>query len=68
MCKNVLDVLYHYAKFGGAGISSAAGAAKKVEFFCLSVCLFVPLLKVRDCAPDFAMKTLEHRYDFDAVG
>jgi len=34
----VLEVLYHHAKFGGARISAAAGAAKNVEFF---VCLFV---------------------------
>ena len=39
MCKNVLEVLYHHAKFGEARISPAAGAAKNVEFFvCLSVC------------------------------
>ena len=65
--KNVLDVLYHHAKFGGARISPAAGAAKNVEFF-LSVCLSVTLLNVRVCAPDFAMKALEYRNDFDAVG
>ena len=35
---------------------------------CLSVCLFVTLLNVRYCAPDFAMKALECRNDFDAVG
>jgi len=29
----VLEVLYHHAKFGGARISHAAGAAKNVEFF-----------------------------------
>ena len=29
----MLEVLYHHAKFGGAGISPAAGAAKNVEFF-----------------------------------
>jgi len=52
----------------GARISLAAGAAKNVEFFCLSVCLFVTLLNVRDCAPDFATKALEYRNDFDAVG
>jgi len=40
-CKNVLEVLYHQAKFGGAWISLAAGVAKNVEFFCLFVCLFV---------------------------
>jgi len=66
----VLEVLYHHAKFGGARISPAAGVAKKVEFFvCLfSVCMFVTLLNVRDCAPDFAMKALEYRNDFDTVG
>jgi len=37
-CNNVLAVLYHHAKFGGARISPAAEAAKNVEFFvCLSV-------------------------------
>jgi len=71
--KNVLEVLYHHAKFDGARISTAAGVAKNVEFsvclfVCLSVCLFVTLLNVRDCAPDFAMKALEYRNDFDAVG
>jgi len=68
--KNVLEVLYHLAKFGGARISPATVAAKNVEFF-LSVCLFclsVTLLNVRDCAPDFAMKALEYRNDFDTVG
>jgi len=65
----VIEVLYHRAKFGGARISSATGVAKDVEFFvCLSVCLFVTLLNVRDCALAFAMKALEYRYDFDAVG
>jgi len=38
----VLEALYHRAKFGGARITPAAGAAKNVEFFVgLSVCLFV---------------------------
>ena len=71
----MLEVLYHHAKFGGAGqrvkseprISPAAGVAKNVEFF-LFVCLFVTLLNVRDCAPDFAMKALEYRNDFDTIG
>ena len=63
----MLEVLYHHAKFGGARISPAAGVAKNVEFFCL-VCLSVTLLNVRDCAPDFAMKALEYRNGFDAVG
>ena len=65
----MLEVLYHDANFGGARISPATGAAKNVEFFVyLSVCLSVTLLNVRDCAPDFAMKALEYRNDFDAVG
>ena len=63
----MLEVLYHHAKFGGARISLAAGVAKNVEFF-LFVCLFVTLLNVRDCVPDFAMKTLEYRNDYDTVG
>jgi len=65
----VLEVLYHRAKFGGAPISPAAGVAKNVEFFvCLFVCFSVTLLNVRICAPDFAMKALEYRNDFDFVG
>ena len=65
----MLEVLYHHAKLGGARISSASWEAKNVEFFvCLSVCLSVTLLNVRVCAPDFAMKALECRNDFDAVG
>ena len=64
----MLEVLYHHAKFGGARISPAAGAAKNVEFVCLSVCLSVTLLNVKVCAFDFAMKALEYRNDFDAVG
>jgi len=67
--KNVLEFLYHHAKFGGARISPAALVAKNIEFFvCLFVCLFVTLLNVRDCAPDFVMKALEYRNNFDAVG
>jgi len=55
--------------FGGARISPSTGVAKNIEFFvCLSVCLLVTLLNVRDSAPDFAMKALEYRNDFDAVG
>jgi len=39
---NVLEVLYHHAKFGWVRISPAAGAATNVEFFvCLFVCLSV---------------------------
>jgi len=61
----VLEVPYQPAKFGGARISPAAGEAKNVEFF---VCLSVTLFNVRVCAPDFAMKALEYRNDFDAIG
>jgi len=32
-CKNVLEVLYHHAKFGGARLSPAAELAKIVEVF-----------------------------------
>jgi len=35
----VLEVLYHYANFGGARILPAAGPAKSLSF--LSVCLSV---------------------------
>ena len=45
----MLEVAYQLAKFGGAGISPAAGAATNVEFF---VCLLVTLLNVRVCAPE----------------
>jgi len=62
----VLKVLYHLAKFGWARISPAAGATKNVV--CLFACLSVTLVNVRDCAPDFTMKALEYRNDFDAVG
>ena len=63
----MLDVLYHHAKFGAARISAAA---KNVEVFCLSVCvcLLVTLLNVRASAPDFNVKALEYRNDFDTVG
>jgi len=66
----VLEVLNHRAKFGGARISPATGRPKTLSFLSvgLFVCLSVTLLNVRSCAPDFAMKALEYRNDFDAVG
>ena len=64
----MLAVRYHHAKFDGARISPDAGAAKNVAFICLSVCLLVTLLNVRDCAPDFDIKALDYRNDFDTVG
>jgi len=48
----MLEVLYHDAKFGGARISPATGAAKSVEFF---VYLFVSLF-------------VTYRNDFHVVG
>jgi len=65
-CKNVLEVLCHHAEYGGARNSPASGWPKTLSF-CLFVCLFVTLLKVKVCAPDFAMYALEYRNDFDAV-
>jgi len=56
----MLEVLYHHAKFGGLGFHSPPGWPKTLSF-CLSVCLSVTLLNVRDCAPDFAVKALEYR-------
>ena len=66
----MLEAFYHHAKFGGAWISPAAGELKTLSFLSvyLFVCLSVTLLNVRVCAPDFAMKALEYRNDFDAVG
>ena len=59
----MLEVLYYHARFGRARISPAAGVAKNVEF-----CLSVTLMNVRVCSPDFAMKALEYRNDYDTVG
>jgi len=64
----VLEVLYHHAKFGVVRISPAAGMAKNVEFFvcCVFVCLSVRHAFERQRL--FAMKALEYRNNFDAVG
>jgi len=68
----VLEVICHHDKFGGARISPTAGVAKNVEFCCLPVCrfvcLFVTFLNAKDSAPDFDMKALEYRNDFDTIG
>ena len=79
----MLEVLYHHAKFGGVQISTAIGWPKRRVLVCWFVCLSVTLLSVtllsvtllsvtllnvRVCAPDFAMKALEYRNNFDAVG
>jgi len=65
--KNVLEILYHHARFGGAQILPTAGAAKTLSFLsvCLSVCLSVHHTFKRQslCARfrDFAVKALEYR-------
>jgi len=64
MRKNVLVVLYHHAKFGGARISPAAGVAKNVEFLFLSVCLSVCLF-VRHA---FERQSLCARFRHEGVG
>jgi len=65
----MVEVLYHHAKFRRARISPTAGVARSVDFFVtLSVCLFVTVLNVTDYPPDFAMKALEYRNSYDAVG
>jgi len=52
----------------GLGFHPPPRWSKTLSFFvCWSVCLFVTLLDVRDCAPDFAMKVLEYKNDFDAL-
>ena len=70
----MLEVLYHLARFGGARISPApaAGAAKNVEFFCLSVCLSDRhTFEGQSLCARFrheSVGVLEYRNDFDAVG
>ena len=65
----MLEVLYHRAKFGWARIPGRQKRSVYL-FVCLSIrlCGRFTLLNVRDCAPDFAMKALEYRNDFDTVG
>jgi len=50
----------------GLGFHPPPGRPKTLNF--LSVCLSVTLLHVRVCVPDFAMKALEYRNDFDTAG
>jgi len=58
------------ASLVGLGFHPPPGRPKTLSFLfvCLSVCLFVTLWNVRVCAPCFAMKALEYRNNFDAVG
>jgi len=60
----LLKVFYHHAKFGGALISPAAGAAKNVEL--LFVCLSVRHAFERQSL--CARFRQEYKNDFDAVG
>jgi len=66
-CENVLEVLYHRAKFGVARILPRPKTLSFL-FVCLPVDLFATLVNVRVCAHDFAKKAFEYRNDFDAVG
>jgi len=50
----------------GLGFHQPPERPKTLSF--LSVCLFVTLLNVRVCAPDFVMKALEYGNDFDNIG
>jgi len=64
-CKNLLEVLYHCAKFGAA---LRLRFPKNVEFFvCLSLNFPVRLLSDGDSAFNFTMKALEYRNDCDTV-
>jgi len=47
------------------GFHPPPGKPKTLSF--LFVCLFLTLLNVRDCAPDFAMKAWEYRNDFEML-
>jgi len=49
----------------GLGFHPPPGQPKTLSFF---VFLFVTLLNIKDCAPDFAMKAWEYINDFDTVG
>jgi len=48
----------------GLGFHLSPGWPKTLEFF---VCLFVTLFNVIVCAPDFALKALEYRKDFNPL-
>ena len=56
------------ASLVGLGFHPPPGQPKTLSLFGLFVCLFVTLLNVSDCAPDFAMNALEYRNDFYVVG
>jgi len=54
----------------GLGFHPPPAQPKTLSFLFVSlfVSFFVTLLNVRDYAPDFAMKALKYRKDFDTVG
>ena len=58
---------FHWWRSGNKKRKQNVSEYMLVLALCL-VCLYVTLLNVRDCAPDFAMKALEYRNDFDAIG
>jgi len=67
----VLEVLYYHAKFGVLGFHPPPGRRNTLSFLSVrhallsvTLFLFVRLLNVRVCAPDFAMKVLKYRNDF----
>jgi len=63
-CKNLLEALYHHAKFDGAGISPVAGAAKNGEFFVSVRHAYVNAVGVRQVAPVvLCAKFHPHRYN-----
>jgi len=60
--KNILEVLYHYAKFGGV---TPPGVLKNVEYF---IYLSLTLLNGKVLENNFAQKMLKLRSSFDIVG
>jgi len=54
-------------RFEPSTVLWASHTIQPSSLVCLFVCLFVTLLNVRDCAPDFAMKAVAYRNDFNAM-
>jgi len=69
MCKNMLEILFYHAEFGGTWTLCAAGAAKTFLFVCLSVTLVNNgIVNDRICAHNFALKALEYINNIDTIG
>jgi len=67
--QNGAELLYHHAKFGGAGTSHAARGAKSSRFFwfvCLSFCPSRVWVRVSEC--HITIKKLELRNKSGTVG